>query len=103
MHFRLIIAADLHSYHGMCPTLGQEHTTHLRIGSLAKLITAAAKCLLIDLHISNIEERPIDGHEPIAPKEGLWSLLPLCYRLAAGLHESFHYLTPQFPSSYSQC
>ena len=39
----------------MTPTLGQEHTTHLRIGSFAKLIAASAKCFLIDLHVSNIE------------------------------------------------
>src|SRR5437660_10133856 len=99
MHFRLIIAADLHTYHRMTPTLGQEHTTHLRIGSFAKLIAAAAKCLLIDLHISNIEERPIYGHEPIASKEGLRGLFPPCYRLATGLHEHFHSLTAYFHSS----
>src|SRR5436189_4276921 len=50
----LIIAADPHSYHCMTPTLGQEHTTHLRIGSFAKLIAASAKCFLIDLYISHI-------------------------------------------------
>ena len=92
MHFRLIIAADLHSYHRMTPTLGQEHTTHLRIGSFAKLIATATKGLLIDLYVGDIEQRPIYSHEPVASKEGLRGLLPPCYRVATCSHECLHHL-----------
>jgi hypothetical protein len=77
----------------MTPTLGQEHTTHLWIGSFAKLIAAATKCFLIDLHISHIEQRSIYGHESITSNEGFWGLFPSCYRVATALHERFHYLT----------
>jgi len=76
----------------MAPTLGQQHTAHLRIGSFAKLIAAATKGLLIDFYIGDIEQRPIYGHEPIASKEGLRGLLPPRYRLATYSHECLHHL-----------
>src|SRR5260221_13991842 len=53
----------------MTATLGQQHTAHLWIGAFALLIAAAPKGGLIGLRVSGVEDRPIDGHEPIATKE----------------------------------
>src|SRR6266487_1841698 len=86
----------------MGPTLRQQHTADLRIGSLAILIARAPKCLLIGLRIRRVEERPIDGHEPIPTKEGGWHRCPVGNQQTALCHQCLQRLTSQFlaPSAY---
>ena len=44
------------------------------IGPFAILIEARPEGLLIGLGIGDVEDRPVNGHEPVAPKEGEFSL-----------------------------
>src|SRR6266568_8957413 len=67
----------------MTATLSQQHSAHLGIGPFAILITAAPKSCLIGRRVSGVEERAIDGHEPIATKEGAGHRLGLRQHLTA--------------------
>jgi hypothetical protein len=75
MDFRDIVAAHLQSNDRMAATLGQEHTAHLWIGSWPVLITAATKGRGVGFRVGGVKDGAINGHEPIATKEGDFSLL----------------------------
>src|SRR5690242_3075164 len=72
---RVIVAVDLHTHHRMAATLGQQDRAHLRIGPGSILIAAAPKGLGVSFRIRGVKDGAIDAHEPIATKEGDFSLL----------------------------
>src|SRR5947199_8407319 len=80
----------------MRTTLGQEHTAHLRIGAWPVLIAAATKGQRVGFRIGGVEQRAIDGHEPIAAKEGARHAFWLGDQLTALAHEGLQALAPQF-------
>ena len=79
----------------MRTTLGQEDTAHLRIGSEPVLIAAAPKRRPIGGRIRRVEDRAIDSHEPIAPKEGTGHGGWLGDDLTALLHQRLQPLAAQ--------
>src|SRR5947209_448241 len=83
----------------MTATLGQQHTAHLRIGPWPILIAAAPKGQRVRLRIWGIKDRAIDGHEPIATKEGTGHALRLGDQLTALTHEGLQTLAPQLLAS----
>src|SRR5260370_35306602 len=86
----------------MRTTLGQEHTAHLRIGAWPVLITAATKGQRVGFRIGGVEHRAIDGHEPIAPKEGTGHAGRLGDHLTALTHQGLEALAPQFLATSAQ-
>src|SRR5258708_15519918 len=102
MHFRDIVAADLQLDDGMAATLGQQYTAHLWIGPFAILIAAAPKGCLIGSGISGVEDRPIDGHEPIAPKESAGHRLRLRQYPTALVQQRLQALAAQFRAAPAQ-
>src|SRR2546430_11575502 len=96
MHFRDIVAASLQSHHPMTATLGQEHTAHLRIGPWPILIATAPKGQRVGCCVRGIKDRAIDGHEPIATKEGTKHAFGLGVQLTALVHEGLRTLADQF-------
>src|SRR2546421_10502345 len=95
MHFRDIIAVDREPHHRMTPTLGQQDTTHLWIGAFAILIAAAPKGHRIGWRIRGVKDAAIDGHEPIATKEGSRHAFWLGNQLTALVHHRLQALAAQ--------
>src|SRR6266487_659122 len=102
MHFRDIIAAYREPHHRMAATLGQEHTAHLRIGTGSILIATPTKSERVGFRIGSVEHGAIDGHEPIATKEGTGHGRPLGDHLTALAHEGLHALASQGRTSSTQ-
>src|SRR5205807_8037643 len=80
----------------MAATLGQKHTAHLRISPWPILIAAATKGQHVGIGLRRVEQRAIDGHEPIAAKEGARHAIFLGDQLTALAHEGLQALAPQF-------
>src|SRR6266496_6176027 len=83
----------------MAATLGQEHTAHLRIGPGSILIATAPKGRRVGWRIGGVKDAAIDGHEPIATKEGSRHAFWLSDQLTALAHEGLQTLAPQFRAS----
>src|SRR5947209_18799097 len=83
----------------MTATLGQQHTAHLRIGPWPILIATATKGQRVGFGIGGVKDRAIDGHEPIATKEGTWHAFGLGDQLTALVHEGLQTLAAQFLTS----
>src|SRR5258708_33963100 len=95
MPFGDIVAVDLHLPHPMAAALGQLHTTPLRIGPRPILIATAPKGGCVGWRIRGVKECAIDGHEPIAPKEGTGHAAGLGDHLTALVHERLQTPTAQ--------
>src|SRR5207237_10576353 len=76
-------------------TLGQEHATHLRIGPWPILIAAASKGRRVGFGIRGVKDAAIDGHEPIATKEGTRHAARLGDQLTALAHHGLQALAAQ--------
>src|SRR5438067_10725567 len=79
----------------MTATLGQLHTTHLRIGPWSILIAAAPKGDPVGRRIRGVKERAIDGHEPITSKESTRHAFWLGEQLTALVQERLQALAAQ--------
>src|ERR1700730_12267141 len=103
MHFGNIVAVDFQPDHPMAATFGQEHTAHLRIGAWAVLIAAAPKGGRVGLGIGGVKDGAINGHEPIATKEGAGHAGWLGDQLTALAHERLQTVAaqPLAPSTYA--
>ncbi len=99
MHFPDIVAAHLQPHHPMTATLGQQDTAYLRIGPWPILIATATKGQRVSLRIRGVKDRAIDGHKPIATKEGPGHAGGLGDQVTALLHEGLQTLAPQFLAS----
>ncbi len=86
----------------MAATLGQQHTAHLRIGPGPILIAAATEGRRVGWRLRGVEDRAIDGHEPIAPKEGTRHARWLGQHLTAHAHQGLQALAPQGLASSTQ-
>src|SRR5438876_7686771 len=96
MHFRDRVAVDLEPNDRMGATLGQEHTAHLRIGAWSVLIAAATKGCCVGGRIGCVEDRAIDGHEPIATKESTGHARRLGDQLTTLSHDGLEAVAAQF-------
>ncbi len=102
MHFRDIIAVQLQSHHRMAATLGQQHACDLRIGAWPILIAAAAKGCRVGWRIGRVEQRAINGHQPVAAKEGVGHARRRRQQLTAFLEQRLQARTAQHLTSSAQ-
>jgi hypothetical protein len=79
----------------MAPALAQEHPPHLRIGSFAVLIARTTKGRIVGWGVWRVEDRPIDGHEPIATKESAGHGLPISDLPTPLLHQPLQAVAAQ--------
>src|SRR2546426_2771225 len=102
MHFRDLVAIDLQAHYHMRTTLGQQDTAYLRISPRPVLVAAATKGQCVGLRVGGVEERAIDGHEPIATKEGIGHSGVLGRDLTALAHQGLEALAAQFLAASTQ-
>src|SRR5207253_10105836 len=102
MHFGDLVAVDLESHYRMRATFGQKHTAHLRIGPWPILIAATPKRRPVGWRIGRVEERAINGHESIAPKEGAGHARSLGDDLTALAHQHLQALAAQCLAASTQ-
>jgi hypothetical protein len=86
----------------MTSTLCQQRTPHLRIGPWSIVIPTATKGRRVRAGICRVEERPVDGHETVATKEGAGHLLRLRNESTPCLHECLQARAPQCLASSAQ-